>query len=149
MAKINPSQLAAAQGVRETKTFNVGTAKKPEELTLTFEAVPGYDLTFAVLEKADEYALSYLTGSKGASPAPLPPIAGRSVKMSRRLCNTVALLEMLEVPDEGEEKYDFFAWCQWAVLRPGVFDEIAAWAFDLKEQAEGSSGPNGQGADAG
>jgi hypothetical protein len=87
-----------------------------------------------VLDRADEYVGRYVTGAGNADGKPgklmAPTVPPQSVPMSRRLCNIIAQLEAMEVPEEGEEPWGIIDWAGVTLSEPdwqavlAVFNEL-------------------------
>lgn len=134
--QFNPFSLNRPDVLIETKTFT--DKVNPEaELTLTLRAENDAAVDFQEREKSQEYIRDFVVGRDDGPPAPLPPVGGRAVKVTRTLCGVVATLESMQVPGEEEEPFSFSEWCALSVVMPSAFREIDDWAADLRERARG------------
>jgi hypothetical protein len=122
--------------IKETRVFT-DPAQPTVELELTFTVPPDIGLSTLGIERGTHYAKLYLQGKDGGPPAPLPPIGNppRVPILSEGILTAVAYLELLDTPENPEDRYDFLDWIALSVNMPNAFTEISEWMNELMQKA--------------
>lgn len=150
MPRFNPYTLDRPAAVVETREF-VDPSYPDQPLELTLRAVREAPFKFKIQSKIDEYVTDYVLGrptgkmpKKGELPKRFPPtpVFSRSAQGKQRIdvdeqtCKFVAVIEMMQVPGDGDAPYDFGELLQMAVVIPDAFVEAGLWAFGLLNGAD-------------
>ncbi len=127
----DPSVLPPIPFVREEKTFTEGRDSWP----LVFEVQEGFPAQVFIKDEARKLFERFGQPDSEVIRHPL----GAKVVISETLCNTIAMLMMMDRTDYGvnekgvPRKYTFR---HWAILSPRpVFEQIVLWAYDVREKA--------------
>ena len=157
MPRFNPYNLTRAEPVVDTREFS-DPAQPGADFTLTLRAVSEAPFMLKVQAKGAEYVETYVLGRikrqpKKAGELPLrdppAPVYTRSekgrtlIELDAQTCQGIAILDMMQVPQEGDAPYSFDEWAAMSVLMPTAFLEAANWAADMMTGSLGSEEAQG------
>jgi hypothetical protein len=129
MSRINPYSLTPT-GETVSRTFE--DPRQPGQvLTLTLRRPRGLVFDLALSEISSKRRAEYLD-----RPDKLLPVHGQIPLMSEGLCDTIALLEVLQIPAVGEAAYTFNEWCALWLTMPEAMEAVAVWVSGLVQEAQ-------------
>jgi len=141
MGKLNPFTLRPAADITETQTF-ADPSQPGKEITLTFTAVAGADMSSLMGTRIEEHTQKYILGNKEKDEPPAPVLipGAREIKVSPRLIRLISMFQEMETPPAGEKPYTFEEWAALGVVMPRAFLDITNWATDLQRRLGEASG---------
>ena len=137
MSRVNPFSLKRGEGRVVSRTLT--DPERSLEVPLTLRRLDGLELLKAV-DRGNEYKALYLTGKDGKPPQVLLDPDDEPLAISESLCETVAMLELMEVPPEGEKPYNFHEWAIWAQRSLSIFTEAGTLLAEV--QSSGTAAGN-------
>lgn len=127
LPRINPWSVPRTPRKRETRTFT-----EPDtgvELTLTLQSLDGIGISKAAA-LGRYYTRTYIEGEDGQEPLPFP--AGPNGEdlleaCDREVLQTLALMERMQVSENGTEPYGFMDLLGIARNLPNVWLQMCSW----------------------
>jgi hypothetical protein len=135
MPRLDTTKLVRPAPRIETRTFT-DQMQPGMEWTLTVRVLRETPFQVDLESRAAEYITDYVTGRNGGPKAEVPKIIdvdgnARGVTLNVEVCKAIAIIENMQVPDDGDEPYNFLDLVKIAVTMRDAFLEAAAWSAGL------------------
>ncbi len=105
-----------------------------------FKAFPDFTQQEPLDAKINEYMEKYISPSEeGKFPATLPPLGDgenrREVVLTERIVTAIALLEVMQFPEDETDRWNFNTWAYFYLIAPSAFEAAGNFASDMIQEA--------------
>lgn len=130
--RTNFAALTVRSAITECREFE--QPGQDEKFVLQVRVTGSVDESYRIQEKAREYTETFVEGKDGMAPAPVP-IRDELLKPSQLLCQTIAMMDAVQLPPTGEAPYNFHEFAQASEFAPLAFMAATSWILKLRGEA--------------